>query len=180
MQWRVRQAGVADADLLSLVANATFLDTYAPSLEGADLLAHCLKNNRAEAFAIWLADPATIVTVAEIEPGHAPLGYAVLTTPNFPIALEPTDVELRRIYSLRQAHGTGIGAALMARAIEDAARMGARRLLLGVWEHNARARAFYERHGFRVIGTREFQVGSEVHIDPIYALDLSVRISASA
>jgi ribosomal protein S18 acetylase RimI-like enzyme len=180
MQWRVRQAGVADADLLSLVANATFLDTYAPSLEGADLLAHCLKNNRAEAFAAWLADPATIVTVAEIEPGHAPLGYAVLTSPNFPIELEPTDVELRRIYSLRQAHGSGIGAALMARAIEDAARMGARRLLLGVWEHNARARAFYERHGFRVIGTREFQVGSEVHIDPIYALDLSVRVSASA
>ena len=180
MQWRVRQAGVADADLLSLVANATFLDTYAPSLDGADLLAHCLKNNRAEAFATWLADPATVVTVAEIEPGHAPLGYAVLTTPNFPIALEPTDVELRRIYSLRQAHGSGLGTALMARAIEDAARMGARRLLLGVWEHNARARAFYERHGFRVIGTREFQVGSEVHIDPIYALDLSVRISASA
>lgn len=180
MQWRVRQAGVADADLLSLVANATFLDTYAPSLDGADLLAHCLKNNRADAFAVWLADPATIVTVAEIEPGHAPLGYAVLTRPNFPIALKPTDIELRRIYSLRQAHGTGVGPALMARAIEDAARLGAERLLLGVWEQNARARTFYERHGFRVIGTREFQVGSEVHIDPIYALDLSAMPSPLA
>ena len=171
-KWRVRRAGPADADLLSLVANAAFLDTYAPSLAGADLVAHCLKNNSAAVFAKWLADPATVVTVAEIEPGFAPIGYAVLTAPDFPIALHPGDIELRRIYTLRQAYGSGIGAALMAQAIADAVLVGAKRVLLGVWDQNARARAFYERNGFSVIGSRDFVVGGEVHVDPVYARGL--------
>jgi ribosomal protein S18 acetylase RimI-like enzyme len=169
LQWRVRRAGEADAALLSLIANAAFLDTYAPVLPGADLLAHCLKNNTADVFAAWLADPAVVVTVAEIEPGHAPVGYAVLTPPDFPEGVEPGDVELRRIYTLRQTYGSGVGAALMAQAQADAAARGGKRLLLGVWEHNARARAFYERQGFQVVGSRDFQVGSEVHTDPVYA-----------
>lgn len=161
-----------DADRLSLVANACFLDTYTTSLDGDDLVAHCLRHNDPASFAAWLGDAGSVVTVAETEPHHAPIGYAVLTAPHFPIVLDASDIELRRIYTLRQAYGSGIGAALMARAVEDAERLGARRMLLGVWEHNVRARAFYERSGFEVIGSRQFQVGSEVHDDPIYALAL--------
>jgi GNAT superfamily N-acetyltransferase len=172
MKWRVRQAGAEDAAALSLVANAAFLDTYALVLNGADLLAHCVKNNGVETFAAWASDPATIVTIAEVEPGHAPVGYAVVTTPDFPIPLLPGDIELRRIYTLKQTHGSGVGAALMARAIEDARRLGHRRILLGVWDENGRARAFHERNGFTVIGTRQFQVGTEIHTDPIYACTL--------
>ena len=172
MEWRLRRAGEADAALLSLVANACFLDTYTQLLDGGDLLAHCLKNNSAELFARWLADPAMVITVAEVEPGHGPIGYSVLAAPDFPIAPQAGDVELRRIYSLRQAHGSGLGTALMARAVDDAVARGGKRLLLGVWERNARARAFYERQGFTVIGSREFQVGREVHVDPIYARKL--------
>lgn len=172
MDWRVRRGGADDAALLSLVANAAFLDTYAQSLDGGDLLAHCLKNNPVDVFTRWLGDAATVVTIAEIAPGYAPVGYAVLTAPDFPIDLRPGDMELRRIYTLRQAHGSGVGAGLMQQARADARGLGGKRLLLGVWEHNARARAFYERQGFGVVGSREFVVGSEVHVDPVYALDL--------
>jgi len=172
LAWRVRRAGAEDAARLSLVANAAFLDTYATSLDGDDLLAHCLKNNSAAAFDRWLSDATSVVTIAEVEPGYAPLGYAVLTAPDFPIDMDPGDLELRRIYTLRLAYGSGMGRALMARALDDARRLGAPRLLLGVWEHNVRARAFYERQGFRVVGERRFTVGSEVHVDPVYALDL--------
>ncbi len=35
MSWRLRQAGAADAAALSLVASATFLETYAGLIEGA-------------------------------------------------------------------------------------------------------------------------------------------------
>ena len=172
MDWRLRRAGAADADRLSLLANATFLDTYAVALDGDDLVAHCLKHNRAETFAAWASDPASVVTVAEIAPHHAPIGYTVLTACNFPIAPEPGDIELRRIYTLRQAYGTGVGQALVEQAKADAMGLGGRRLLLGVWDQNHRARAFYERQGFVVVGSRQFQVGSEVHDDPIYALAL--------
>ena len=169
MTWRLRRAGPGDAPALALVASATFLDTYATVLSGADIVAHCTTKNSIAVFEDWLADPATVVTLAEYEPGHAPIGYTVLTAPDFPIETGPADIELRRIYLMKQAHGSSLGAALMTRALEDAAAAARTRVLLGVWDQNTRARAFYERHGFEVIGTRQFTVGTTLHDDPVYA-----------
>jgi ribosomal protein S18 acetylase RimI-like enzyme len=169
MTWRLRRAEPGDAPALSLVASATFLDTYATLLTGADIVAHCTVKNSIAAFETWLGDPATIVTLAEYEPGRAPIGYTVLTAPDFPIEPGPADIELRRIYLMKQAQGSGLGAALMARALEDAAAAGRTRMLLGVWDQNTRARAFYERQGFEVIGARQFMVGTTLHDDPVYA-----------
>ncbi|WP_332781619.1 GNAT family N-acetyltransferase [Sphingomonas sp. PB2P19] len=165
----MRRATADDAFALSLVASAVFLETYASVLDGADLVAHCRKHNTSETFAAWVTDPATIVTLAEIEPGHAPVGYSVLTKPEFPFEIRPTDIELRRIYILQQVQGVGLGAALMAQAFADATAIGHDRLLLGVWEHNHRAHVFYERQGFELIGTRQFAVGATTHEDPVYA-----------
>ncbi len=169
MTWRLRRAGPSDAPALSLVASATFLDTYASVLTGADIVAHCTTKNSIAVFEAWLSDPRTIVTLAEYEPGHAPIGYTVITAPDFPIETSETDTELRRIYLMKQAQGSGLGAALMARALQDAAAQGDKRILLGVWDQNTRARAFYERQGFKVIGTRQFMVGTSLHEDPVYA-----------
>ncbi|RXD06865.1 GNAT family N-acetyltransferase [Sphingomonas sp. UV9] len=169
MTWRLRRAGPGDAPALALVASASFLDTYASVLAGADIIAHCTTKNSIAVFETWLADPATIVTLAEYEPGHAPIGYTVLTAPDFPIEPGPADIELRRIYLMQQAQGSGFGAALMTRALEDAAAADRTRVLLGVWDQNTRARAFYERQGFKVIGTRQFTVGTTLHDDPVYA-----------
>ena len=169
MTWRLRRAEPGDAPALSLVASATFLDTYATVLSGADIVAHCTMKNSIAAFETWLDDPATIVTLAEYEPGHAPIGYTVLTAPDFPIEPGPADIELRRIYLMKQAQGSGLGAALMARALEDAVAASRTRVLLSVWDQNTRARAFYERQGFKVIGTRQFMVGTTLHDDPVYA-----------
>ena len=169
MRWRMRRATAADASALSLVASAAFLETYATVLDGADLVAHCRTRNTPETFAAWTNDLAAIVTIAEHEPGHAPLGYTVLTAPDFPFDIRPTDIELRRIYILSQMQGAGLGAALMQQALDDAAALGHDRILLGVWEHNYRAHAFYERQGFERIGTRQFKVGAAVHNDPVYA-----------
>ncbi len=169
MTWRLRRAEPGDAPALSLVASATFLDTYATVLTGADIVDHCTTKNSIATFETWLADPATIVTLAEYELGQAPIGYTVLTAPDFPIEPGAADIELRRIYLMKQAQGSGLGAALMDRAFEDAAAAERTRVLLGVWDQNTRARAFYERQGFEVIGTRQFMVGTTLHDDPVYA-----------
>jgi ribosomal protein S18 acetylase RimI-like enzyme len=168
--WRVRAAGPADADALSLVASATFLDTYAGSLDGSDMVAHCAANNRPEKFAAWINDPSDAVTIGEILPGFAPVGYAVLTSGiDLPVTIEHGDIELRRIYTLSRMRGSGLGPALMRQVIEDAARLSCCRILLGVWGENYRAHRFYERHGFTVVGTRQFKVGNVVHDDLVYA-----------
>ena len=172
MEWRLRRAEPADGAALALVAAATFLETYADEIGTADLVAHCAAKCSAAHFADWAASPDHLLTIAEHAESGAPLGYTALTPPDLPIAAGPELIELRRIYVLLPAIGSGLGPALMARAIADARALGKTRLALGVNPRNARARAFYERHGFRIVGEREFQVGTMQFVDPIYALDL--------
>jgi diamine N-acetyltransferase len=167
MDWSVRRATADDAETLALVATATFLDTYAGIVAGPDLVAHCAAHNTAAKFAAWASDPRGAVVLAEA-PGGAPLGYTLLTRPDLPGDITPADIELKRIYALSRTHGSGLGAALMARALQDAAALGYARVVLGtaVWNH--RARAFYERNGFVLIGERRFTVGSTVYEDVVY------------
>lgn len=172
MEWRLRRAEPADAAALSLVASATFLETYADEISGENMVAHCAAKCSPAFFAGWLAAPDHHLTIAEHANSGAPLGYTALTPPDLPIAGGAELIELRRIYVLLPAIGGGLGSALMARAIVDARALGNTRLALGVNPRNTRARAFYERHGFQVIGEREFQVGAMRFVDPVYALNL--------
>lgn len=122
-----------------------------------------------ETFARWAGDDRSAVTIADHASGGAPVGYTVLVAPDLPVELQPGDVELRRIYTLAITRGTGLGHALMERAIGDARDLGAPRVLLGVYGGNARARAFYEREGFAMVGERRFLVGATWHDDVLYA-----------
>ncbi|WP_374944027.1 GNAT family N-acetyltransferase [Sphingomonas sp.] len=170
--WTVRRADAADAPALALVAGATFLETYHAIIPVSDMVAHVTAKCSADMFAGSIADPASAVLYAGADVTDAPLGFAVLTGPNFPIDTDANDIELRRIYTLAATHGGGLGAALIRAAIDEARARGRRRMLLGVHPDNTRARRFYERTGFRVIGERVFTVGSARFVDPVYALDL--------
>jgi ribosomal protein S18 acetylase RimI-like enzyme len=155
------------------VAGATLLETFHAIIPAADLVAHATGKSSPAAFAGWIADAGSAVFYAGAEGTDAPLGYAVLCPPDFPPELlRERDIELRRIYTIAAAHGTGLGPALMDAALAAARGRGHARLLLGVHPDNARARRFYERTGFRVVGERTFTVGASRFTDPIYALDL--------
>lgn len=166
--WTLRRAGRGDAPSCALIAAATFLEAFAGVLDGEDILAHLGRNSGVEAFARWIEDLGSVVTLALANQGAAPIGYTLLTAPDLPVAPEPGDVELKRIYTLAPWHGTGLGGGLMAQAIADAQQQGSRRLLLGVYGGNRRAQRFYEKQGFDVIGTRRFLVGSTCHDDLVY------------
>lgn len=170
--WRLRRATAADVPEVALVAAASFLETFAGVLSGDDIVAHIARNSSVEKFADWASDPDSVVTLATHSDGDAPVGYTLLVPPDLPIDVGPADIELRRIYILSVANGTGLGQRLMARAIADARSIGKRRLLLGVLGSNGRARAFYERRGFAIVGERRYLVGATWHDDLIYARDL--------
>jgi len=70
--------------------------------------------------------------------------------------LDPTAVgEIRAMYVDPPAWSTGVGAALMRAALDHLVGHGARAVALWVLEGNERARAFYERWGFRPDGSRQ-------------------------
>jgi ribosomal protein S18 acetylase RimI-like enzyme len=170
--FRLRRAAPEDAEALSHIGAATFLETYTEIIDGADMIAHCTRQHSRAVYAAYLADPRVSVWIAEYAATGAPVGYAVNCLPDLPVALQDGDIELKRIYAFSRFHGAGIGAGLMHAAIEDARARGAPRLLLGTYQDNHRAVAFYTRHGFALIGTRQFQVGTKLFDDIVMAKTL--------
>lgn len=170
MSVAIRPATGADAGRLALVGAATFLETFAGTLDGDAIVAHCARVHAAAAYAEALAGGAR-AWLAEAAPGAAPVGFALLAAPDLPGAA-PGDLELKRIYLLSRWQGGGTGAALLAAATDAARAAGAPRLLLGVFAGNARARAFYGRHGFRPVGERRFAVSGRAYDDVVLARPL--------
>ena len=169
----IRVCAPEDASTLSLIGSATLLEAFAGLIPGHAILAHCRMNHTVAAWEKHLADPANKAWIAEIDPAAFPIGYSLLTEPDFPEGLaHPGDLELKRIYLFSRFHGAGTGPALMQAALDEARDRGARRVLLGVHPDNARALAFYKRNGFVQIGTRPFHLGPETFHDPVLALTL--------
>lgn len=178
---RVRVASAADSAALSLIGQATFLETYATLLPVADMLVFCRDAHGEAAYAHYLADGA-LAWLAEDALTGVPLGYALVTQPDLgggDFAPASGDIELKRIYLLGRCQGTGLAQALMAAAIEAATAAGHTRLLLGVHRGNERALAFYARQGFAIVGRRDFHIGDQTYDDPILARALAPIGTAS-
>jgi len=168
----IRQAHAGDEHALSLVGSATFLETYAHMIPGADMISHCATKHSAETYAVWLADTSVTIWLAETEV-RSPIGYLVLARATLPTeAPQPEDLEIQRIYILNRFHRTGMGYALMNLAVAKAVSRGAARLVLGVHNDNARALAFYQRQGFTIINGRKFCVGDSIFCDKVLARPL--------
>ncbi len=99
------------------------------------------------------------------------VGYAKLRFKSL-LGLEPGKapdqrVEIERLYVRGDWIGTGLGASLIRRVIEEARQKACRSVVLGVWEKNSRAIEFYRRFGFKVIGQHEFMLGADKQTDLI-------------
>ena len=177
----IRLCTPEDAPLLALVGAATFLEAFAGFIAGDAIFAHCTQNHSPQYYIRAMAKAATRAWIAEVDPaistGPAPVGYALLTEPEFsPEIPRPGDLELKRIYVFSRFHGgpgsVAPGQQLMERAIAHAREQSAPRLLLGVHKDNARALAFYRRNGFVQAGLRTFQLGAHTYDDYVLALTL--------
>ncbi|MFB9311170.1 tRNA (guanine37-N1)-methyltransferase [Agromyces hippuratus] len=175
---RIRPAAMTDAAALAALAAATFPLACPPHTTPEAVADFIARNFGVEHFEGYLADSERILLVAEgpVDPAEASghsrlLGYTML------IGGEPGDadaasavtarpaIELSKVYVLAESHGTGAGAALMRASLDAARATGAATTWLGVNEENARAIAFYERHGFAKVGHKHFVVGGRVEDD---------------
>jgi ribosomal protein S18 acetylase RimI-like enzyme len=171
--FKIRPATHADAEMLGHIGVATFVESYTDEIEGTAMMAHCSNQHSASAYKTYLTARRTGCWLAEHPRTGAPIGYALNCTPDLPIDLDETDIELKRIYVLSKYHGQGIAAALLEEAVAHAKTIGAKRILLGTYKDNHRALAFYAKHGFKLIGTRKFNIGGRLYDDVILAKPIS-------
>jgi len=159
---------VTDTDLNKLrsLGRKTFLDTfiYSELNNPADvesysvtafthdkMLAELINPNSAFYFALWDEKPI----------GYIKINYADAQTE----LKDDTSLELERIYVLAAHQSKRIGKELLNFAIDLAQKDKLQYLWLGVWEHNQKAIAFYERNGFETFGSHDFMLGNDKQTD---------------
>ncbi|WP_217140545.1 GNAT family N-acetyltransferase [Streptomyces sp. AC627_RSS907] len=111
--------------------------------------------------------------VAELD--GAVVGYVRLGFPT-PLASNAHVRQIRGLAVADAARGHGVGRALVRAAVEEARRLGARRITLRVLGHNTPARGLYESEGFVVEGVQP----EEFHLDGAYVDDVLMGQSLTA
>lgn len=170
----IRLAAVADAAALAELGRRTFSDAFAADNTPEDLAVFLDLTYSPQIQRDELQDPALTCLLAEQD--GALVAYALLRTgKTSPYVIDPAAIELQRFYVDQPAHGTGLAHRLMQECVDHAAGLGASTVFLGVFERNVRAIRFYRKHGFEVVGSQVFRVGTDDQRD--FVMARSVRMS---
>lgn len=168
----VREATSEDAALIAELSRATFYETFASfnTKENMDLF----MNNQftTEKLVAEVGAPGNTFLLAFCE--EEPVGYVRLCESENPPSLGASRaLEIVRIYATASSIGKGVGSAMMDACIRIAQERGKEIIWLGVWEHNPRAIAFYERWGFHKFDTHVFLLGTDPQTDWLMKKELS-------
>jgi ribosomal protein S18 acetylase RimI-like enzyme len=169
MTHTIREATADDAGRLADLASVTFPLACPPGSSPADIAAHLANTLSEENFRAYVADPEVTVLVIDADGGLR--GYSMLVDretrdPDVAAALTLLpSVELSKCYVHPEHHGLGAAAELIHATLGSAAATGAGGIWLGVNSQNAKAIRFYEKSGFRKVGTKSFKLGTTVEHD---------------
>jgi diamine N-acetyltransferase len=157
MEFTTRLCGPGDEKDLSLVAQATILETYAGITDGNDLVTYVTAELSVADFSRILASDRMCAWIAETTVGTCPVGYALAVSDEG--ANSFSSFELKRLYIFYRFHGTGLGKKLMGDVLSFAKQMNSETIWLQVHEANQHAIEFYKRFGFVQTGADLFQAG---------------------
>jgi GNAT superfamily N-acetyltransferase len=168
----IRRAGPTDAVALAEFAARIFDETFGPDNRPEDMVAHLADRFGVRQQTEEILDPA-IVTLL-MEDGGRLIAFTQVTTLHTPppCVTGEAPVEIGRFYVDRSWHGKGLAQRLMAAAKDAARELGGRTVWLAVWERNPRAIAFYEKQGFRDVGSQPFRLGSDLQTDRVMVGEL--------
>jgi len=151
MAWRIRQAGYADLEGAARTKALSWVESYA-ELVPDDVLRRQLDPKRiSRTVAFWgdvLEGGGSVWIVVEDQGEIMGVAQAGIGSED-----APTPLELSVLYLRKEAQGSGVADALLRTAIGDSPAY------LWVLAGNARAHAFYRRHGFVPDGTTKMIEG---------------------
>jgi len=162
----IRRAVADDAKLIAELSAITFFDTFKGTCTDDDMQGFIKDYFSIEQVEKELQDNDDFYFIAFIN-GN-PAGYIRMKeeVSDVEIINRHKGIELKRIYVLKEYHSKKIGAALMNFALDFATEKNYELIWLGVWEHNERARAFYNKFGFEDSGVMHpFPIGNTPQTD---------------
>jgi len=160
----IRKVEMADVEVLSKIAKQTFRETFAHDNTEEQLQEYFEEAYSLKTLSTELENPDSetyfIMHEEEIA-GFLKVNWGNTQTER---ALENA-FEIQRLYVLQTYQGFGLGKQLFEFALELAENSGFSWAWLGVWEHNTKAQAFYNRYGFEKFSQHRFMVGQKVDTD---------------
>lgn len=165
----IRRLVSSDALALSVLAKQTFYDTFVGKCSDQDMQEFLDKNFNVTQLEHELSSSSEHYFFAELD--GLPVGYLQFKEnyESFPAIKKWKAVELKRIYVLKELHGKGVAQKLIHFILQFALENNFEVVFLSVWEHNYRARVFYEKIGFENSGhTHLFPIGNTPQMDCWY------------
>ena len=164
MNIKIRKATIEDAEALAVVGMHTFIQMWAPFTSPGNLKVYVESAYSYETISQELAHENFTYLVAF--DNEKMIGFVKLGRKQ-ELGEWITDkcLEICRLYVLKEYFDKKVGKMLMEESIAVASKEKVQSIVLGVWENNHRALAFYKKWGFEVIGTHPFVVGSQVDTD---------------
>lgn len=170
----IRAATLQDASVIADIGARVFDATFAHTCTKEDMTNYLADNFTPEILSAELKDSQKFFTVACLD--EQVVAFSCLTLGSHEPCVEhipePERIELQRLYADLNVHGKGVARTLMDASLKRASELGRSYVWLGVWEHNYRARRFYERFGFKQVGSHDFWLGEERQTDDIFLATL--------
>lgn len=163
---QIRRAVTDDAVLISSLSGVTFYDTFKGTCTEDDMKEFIDTFFNAELVSKELQDANDFYFIAFIN--EQAVGYIRMKEEESDVEIinKYRNIELKRIYVLKEYHSLKIGAELMSFALNLATEKKYELVWLGVWEHNEKAKNFYKKFGFEDSGaTHPFPIGSTPQTD---------------
>ncbi|WP_340157397.1 GNAT family N-acetyltransferase [uncultured Maribacter sp.] len=172
MELTFTKCSLKDAEQLRLISEQTFVNAFEKDNDPADF-----KDYIEKAFAFNKIKSELLNANSEfyfVFRNDMLVGYFKLNVLSAQSDVKRDDsIELERIYVLKEYQNLGLGKQFLHHIKNIALVKNKKMLWLGVWEENARAIKFYERHGFQKFDTHPYFIGSDEQTDWLMQFDLS-------
>lgn len=167
----IRRLGHDDLESLQQIAKETFLESFGAQNTEENISLYLTESLSLEALKKQMDDPgsdfyffyhdSTLAGYLKINQGDAQTDSKLENA-----------LEIERIYVKSEYQGMGIGRMLLQYGISIAKDREMDWIWLGVWEHNKKAIAFYEHHGFEKFDRHQFRLGHEIQQDHLMKINL--------
>ncbi|MDB4877531.1 MAG: hypothetical protein JWM41_3977 [Gemmatimonadetes bacterium] len=162
---QLRRADTGDARLLAQLGARLFEQAFGSANTPEDMRMYLEGAFSVAIQTEELGDTERMTWIAE-DAGKAAVGYVMLRRgTRSDGVVGGSTAEIQRVYVDQAWHGQHVGEALINACVEQARAWHCDVLWLAVWDRNARAIRFYEKMGFRAVGSQTFTLGSDVQQD---------------
>lgn len=161
---KIKRVGLDDINALVDVSQRTFIKTFAEHNIAEDMHLYLSRNMSDGNIKAELENESSEFYFITVDNDVA--GYLKITYNSGVDGLdESTNVEIERIYILKDYQQLGLGRKLLEKAVTISREAGYDYIWLGVWEHNKNAIDFYKHLGFESFGKQPFQLGNDLQTD---------------